>query len=241
MADGTVDFGVVEQIAADAVGVPGQRRFRLQAASAAGYAQLWVEREQTQALGLALEQLLVQIQLQRNEAPVETEEESEPTAFPAFPTVEFTVGRIGLGYDEDHDLIVHQLANKSRRLRRGIPLPDEGRNRSRPSSSLHPAAGRGLKEQCEATLAAGRPVSLSGARWGLRGTLCVRSNGPCEGYKRAARRSRLARAPHATWSTARGLPGDARQDESDEQQHRQHAQEVGQCRGEEDRTERDRT
>ena len=60
-------------------------------------AALWVEKEQLQALGLAVEQLLAEFQGKTagrppKQPPVET--------FPANPTIDFKVGRLALGQDE---------------------------------------------------------------------------------------------------------------------------------------------
>jgi uncharacterized repeat protein (TIGR03847 family) len=60
-------------------------------------AALWVEKEQLQALGLAVEQLLAEFQGKLTgrpprQPPVET--------FPPNPTVDFKVGRLALGQDE---------------------------------------------------------------------------------------------------------------------------------------------
>ena len=60
-------------------------------------AALWVEKEQLQALGLAVEQLLAEFQgtgsdRPPRQPPVET--------FPPNPTVDFKVGRLALGQDE---------------------------------------------------------------------------------------------------------------------------------------------
>ncbi len=190
MAEGAEDFGLVERVQADAVGVPGQRRFRLRARTATDYAQLWVEREQTQALSLALEQLLAQIQMQRSEGKVASDPGASLDDFPPTPTVEFTVGRLGIGYDEDSDLIILQLSN--------IEQAAEGEEDAEPEpSSLSSQPGVpdvltirfnrpqavALKEQCDQTLAAGRPrCPLCGAPMGPDGEhFCVRRNGHASG------------------------------------------------------------
>lgn len=185
MAEGEQDFGVVERVTADAVGAPGQRRFRLQARTATTYAVLWVEREQTQALNLALEQLLAQVQMQRREGAVAADPGGPPDDYPPTPTIEFTVGRLGIGYDEDRDLIILQLTNIDAATKEDDAVEEA------PVPSGEPAApealiirftraqAAALKEQCEATLSAGRPrCPLCGAPMGADGEhFCVRRNG----------------------------------------------------------------
>jgi len=60
-------------------------------------AALWVEKEQLQALGLAVEQLLAEFQGSMTGRPPR-----QPPAetFPPNPTVDFKVGRLALGQDE---------------------------------------------------------------------------------------------------------------------------------------------
>ena len=53
------EFGPVQHLSAEAVGQPGQRRFRLRAISQAGsYAFVWMEKEQLSAIGEAIETTL---------------------------------------------------------------------------------------------------------------------------------------------------------------------------------------
>ena len=56
-------FGPATRLQAQAIGEPGHRTFRLLIESDDGRAAaLWVEKEQLQALGLAIEQLLAEFQ-----------------------------------------------------------------------------------------------------------------------------------------------------------------------------------
>jgi hypothetical protein len=57
----TREFGPLAHISAEAIGQPGQRRFRLRALSEEGdSASLWLEKEQLVALGEAIENVLKQ-------------------------------------------------------------------------------------------------------------------------------------------------------------------------------------
>ena len=91
-------FGPATRLQAQAIGEPGHRTFRLLVESDDGRAAaLWVEKEQLQALGLAIEQLMAEFQgvaaaRAPRQPPIET--------FPPNPTVDFKVGRLALGQDE---------------------------------------------------------------------------------------------------------------------------------------------
>jgi uncharacterized repeat protein (TIGR03847 family) len=60
-------------------------------------AALWVEKEQLQALGLAVEQILAEFQGKVSGKPPR---QPPPESFPPNPTVDFKVGRLALGQDE---------------------------------------------------------------------------------------------------------------------------------------------
>ena len=63
MFDAQYAFGPATRLQAEAIGEPGHRTFRLLVESDDGRAAaLWVEKEQLQALGLAVEQLLAEFQ-----------------------------------------------------------------------------------------------------------------------------------------------------------------------------------
>ena len=91
-------FGPATRLQAQSFGEPGHRTFRLAVESDDGRAAaLWVEKEQLQALGLAVEQLLAEFKGKLTgrppqQPPVET--------FPENPTLDFKVGRLALGQDE---------------------------------------------------------------------------------------------------------------------------------------------
>ncbi len=92
-------FGPATRLQAEAVGRPGQRKFRLLVESEDGRsAVLWLEKEQLQALGLAVEQLLAE--LQGRLASSRKVDLPAPDTFPLSPSVEFQVGRLALGQDE---------------------------------------------------------------------------------------------------------------------------------------------
>lgn len=107
----SIELGPVWLLGADAVGRPGQRRFRLFAQSARGSAILWMEKEQLNSLSLSLDSVLAHLtegQVLRIEA--RSGEQPQPGKMPAdFPTIpdhELQVGQLKLGYDEDRDVFL---------------------------------------------------------------------------------------------------------------------------------------
>lgn len=91
------DLGAATALEAEAIGEPGQRRFRLRVTAGKVTASIWCEKEQVNSLATAVQQVL---------ARHRREEERRPLApqlldFPNSPTHEFLAGRIALGYDED--------------------------------------------------------------------------------------------------------------------------------------------
>src|SRR5579859_709020 len=101
----SVDLGPVRVLGADAVGQPGQRRFRLFALSALGSAIMWMEKEELANLSLALDQslaLLTEGQVLRTEASVGEQPEpiTLPADFPRIPNYDFQVGQMKLSFDD---------------------------------------------------------------------------------------------------------------------------------------------
>jgi uncharacterized repeat protein (TIGR03847 family) len=101
-----IDLGIADHIKADALGEPGQRTFRVRLQSRSGSATLWLEKEQLQALGMAIDQLLAQLRsnkIGRSEPPSRASESGD---FPQSTENELRVGRLGLGYDEEKDMLI---------------------------------------------------------------------------------------------------------------------------------------
>lgn len=101
----SANLGTVQTLGVEAVGQPGQRRFRLFAASPRGSAIMWMEKEYLINLSLTIDHALAQItggQLLRTEAqaggPATTK--GMPANFPPTPDYELQVGQIGLTYEE---------------------------------------------------------------------------------------------------------------------------------------------
>ena len=101
----SVDLGPIDILGADAVGQPGQRRFRLFAQSTRGSAVIWMEKEQLNSLSLAIDRFLALItegQILRTEAVAgnRSSPAGMPADFPRQPTYDLQVGQIRLNYEE---------------------------------------------------------------------------------------------------------------------------------------------
>lgn len=101
----SVDLGVVRVVGAEAVGQPGQRRFRLFVQNAGDSAVMWMEKEQLNTLALTIDRFLAQLtegQVLRIEAQSGGLRTTStlPADFPRTPDYEFQAGRFVLGYDE---------------------------------------------------------------------------------------------------------------------------------------------
>lgn len=102
------NMGRVDWIGAEAVGLPGQRTFRLLAMTGESSAQLWLEKEQLQALAEAIARMLLEIDAEKggDMRPSRSPGSNvKPPNFPASPEIEFQVGALGLRYDPQRDLI----------------------------------------------------------------------------------------------------------------------------------------
>jgi uncharacterized repeat protein (TIGR03847 family) len=164
------DFGGVSRLEAEAIGVPGQRTFRLRISSGERTASLWLEKEQLQALALALMRLLVQ--MGRPEyIPTAGTAVNPLSPFPEEPSLDFKVGRLGLGLDQTEGNIV-------------LFAYDEGAEEESEQAEAvlacraEPTQCRDLVAMIEAVIAAGRPICrLCLAPIDPGGHVCARSNG----------------------------------------------------------------
>jgi uncharacterized repeat protein (TIGR03847 family) len=91
-----------QRVRVEAIGQPGQRRFRMMVAVGGDTVVVWMEKQQLQALGLALEQMLEQLP----DAGPDAGPGNLPVEFDADSRRQFRVGRMELGYDEAADRIV---------------------------------------------------------------------------------------------------------------------------------------
>ena len=136
--------------------------FRVRAQTSEVAASLWLEKEQLQALAVAIEQLLAQLP-----GPGEPEGVAASEVFREPASLDFKVGRLALGYIEDSNLVallVHSLDADTEGPPSLICLA------SRPQL-------RALSHQIIEVCAAGRPrCPLCGEPIDPEGHHCVRLN-----------------------------------------------------------------
>jgi uncharacterized repeat protein (TIGR03847 family) len=96
------EAGDVQRAHVEAIGEPGQRRFRLLAVVDGETYIVWMEKQQLDALGRALEQVLAQLP----EGAVDLTPANEPVEFDLTTRRQFRAGRMELGFDEDRDRLV---------------------------------------------------------------------------------------------------------------------------------------
>lgn len=83
-----------------ALGEPGKRRFRIVVVVSGLTWILWMEKQQVQALGLAMEQILEYIPVREPEWTVEGDVIDEDS------DLQFRVGRIEMGFDSNDQVVV---------------------------------------------------------------------------------------------------------------------------------------
>jgi uncharacterized repeat protein (TIGR03847 family) len=155
------DLGPVASIDAEAIGRPGQRRFRLTISSRRGVASVWLEKEQLIALAQALDELLGQGQHALDA------EDTEPLPVPAAFDVDFRAVRLGLGYEETNDLFA-------------LHAYDTGDSNLEPSlrCELNRRQSQRLSRRIETVVAGGRPLCpLCQEPMDPTGHACPKSNG----------------------------------------------------------------
>jgi uncharacterized repeat protein (TIGR03847 family) len=92
----------VQRVQVEALGEPGQRRFRLMAVIDGETHIIWMEKQQLQALGMAIEQLLEQVP----DADLPIANGDSVAEFDQNTLHQFRVGRIELGYDVGNQRVV---------------------------------------------------------------------------------------------------------------------------------------
>ena len=117
MAPEFYDLNPVIYITADAIGPPGQRIFYLQASQGDTLVTLVLEKEQVQALAISVEQMLEELEKRHPQSAGQIELINQYNLVlrePIEPV--FRVGQLGLGYDEDTDMLIvvaQELADES--------------------------------------------------------------------------------------------------------------------------------
>ena len=166
MADNR-EFGPVLNISAEAIGQPGQRRFRLRAYAESGAtAFLWLEKEQLVALSEAIETVLKDEGYRYQRLPLD---DSNPDpVYPLDPEVEFRARQLSMGVNRDSQRVVLVALE-------GVE-PDE--QASALSLEFDYRRAFELRREIEGVVSAGRPACpLCNAPMDPAGHVCVRSNG----------------------------------------------------------------
>ncbi len=104
MAEPLHEFGPLDELKPEAIGVPGNRRFRILFRQGRRTACFWMEKQQLGALGDAISELLAQLE-GGNGVPDPPIQDSYPEPF----EVEAQTGRLALGYNENTDLFLMLL------------------------------------------------------------------------------------------------------------------------------------
>jgi uncharacterized repeat protein (TIGR03847 family) len=160
----TIEIGLARAIDAQAFGEPGNRTFRLRAIGEEGASvSLWLEKQQVQALDLALTQLLAQLGLSGEGAP------ETAAGFPESTDHEFKVGRMAVGMDTAAKAVTLYSFEIS------VPEDVEEPTLAVRLTATHCA---GLRDQLQDIIRSGRPICpLCGVSIDPGGHMCIRANG----------------------------------------------------------------
>ncbi len=163
------DFGFsgtsdeVQRFRAEALGEPGQRRFRMIVVVNDDTYIIWMEKQQMQALGLAIGQILEQVP---SRGP-EIGPGSVPGDIDETTSNQFRLGRVELGFDETGDrIVIHAFDIQETETDHGLNL------------QFSRAQARELIREASALAAAGRPMCpMCGQPIDPGGHVCPEQNG----------------------------------------------------------------
>lgn len=161
------ELGAVVHVSPEAIGVPGQRRFRIRALSVGGdYASIWMEKEQLSAIGDALETVLKDEAYEHEVRPLDDREEA--AVWPLNPTVEIRAAQLSMGLNRASERIVFMVSD--------TPEPED--ETLGVSFEFGYRRAFELRREIAEVVAAGRPkCPLCTAPMDPAGHVCVRSNG----------------------------------------------------------------
>lgn len=162
------EYDLLATLDAEAIGEPGKRRFRLIGGIGDDLVSLWMEKEQLNALGLAIEQLIEQLK-DAGLAGKSIEPNPSSPAHGVPPTTpEYVVSKMAIGYDEERKLVAL--------FAHDIEQEDEDDPVFSGRATLGMA--QALSERIAAVVAAGRPrCPRCGAPIGPEGHVCPHDNG----------------------------------------------------------------
>ena len=157
-------FGALSRVNVEAIGVPGQRTFRLVLESGPASASLWLEKEQLYQLAIYIQEIISSL------SGGEGEEREAPEASwtGGITNVEFKIGKLALGHDSSSKCFLF-LAHDSEE-------PEEGS--ATLSFWVTLRQGEELAKEALHVCAAGRPQCfLCGQPINPEGHMCPRGNG----------------------------------------------------------------
>lgn len=155
--------GEVQRLQAEALGQPGQRRFRIVVSIHGETYIIWMEKQQMQALGIAIEQILRQAPSQS----LELESAQLPVDFDENTGSQFRLGRVELGFEDSGSaIIINAYDLQDEEHGSGLTMRI---TRRQASDLVHDAA---------ALAAAGRPICpMCGSPMEPGGHVCPEQNG----------------------------------------------------------------
>ena len=158
-----IDLGLVSIIGADAVGQPGQRRFRLFVRSRKASAIMWLEKEQLAGLAEALDRTLALItegQVLRTEARAGgiMAAEAMPADFPRYPDYEVQVGQMRLSFDEQDSFFALLITPLNISLKSGREPEITMSEEEQILVSFTQQQAQDLSSTIQAVVTSGRPV-----------------------------------------------------------------------------------
>jgi len=158
------DFGAAVSVDAEAVGRPGQRRFRLMVRSTGQTASIWMEKQQLAGIGVWFDEMCARLD---REHPT-SEPDAEPSPFAGDYDVDFRSSQVGLNYDEHADRFAIQAFDLDASAGEAPAFRCE----------LTRGQCRVLSRKIAALVAAGRPICpLCEQPMDPDGHVCPRSNG----------------------------------------------------------------
>ena len=162
MSDARHDLGAVEEIRAEALGVPGKRTFRLIVRAEHGSAVIGLEKEHLSALALAIQRLLRDVPEDRSRSAQPPKESSQE------PSYDFRAASLGLAYEEREGTFSILAYDRD----------DVGKDTPTVACSFTRARAEGLAEEALELVAAGRPICpLCERPIDPEGHMCTHANG----------------------------------------------------------------
>lgn len=163
----SLELGPVVAVEAEAIGVPGQRRFRIRAMNQQGaIGTIWLEKEQLNAVGDALETTLRDASYRHR--PRLADDDDAPAVLPLGTGLEIQAAQLSLGLNRDTNQVVLAAAD-------GQPGDDD---LTAITCDFDFYRAHLLREQITSVVSSGRPLCpLCTAPMEPTGHVCVRTNG----------------------------------------------------------------